>query len=386
MRSTDPLAGDVTAEAAAANVAGDMVFSVVLGALGSELDQVLIITHVALGIPLAPLARDLQVDRRELQARVDRVTAELSQAGMRGALSGIQRAGQIEHYYPIIARLGLQDWFCARPGCTNLIAQAKTGRPRKTCSGRCRSRIHRGKGLATQERIGDDLLPEHETPSAEDARLDTNAMRTLMLQLMRPINYPPPFGHWNQQNIHCRDRALLLLGFTGPTPVNVIDLHDLDIEDVKATPAEVEIRLYKKRQDRATQYFKITGDDDLRLSVAHAMTSWCRVLRHSGRTAGPLFLQLGKGGHFLKESRRLSGNAVADVIWQSLESWGIWSWSREDYRLGESRPVVEFLYEIMGDIDFPRAVSRPLDLEPDEPLGGDPCERSIDWLSLRLRE
>ena len=120
MRRSARPADDVTGDAATNNIAGDLVLNRVLATLKDELDQVLVLTHLALGIPLAPLARDLKINRQELQARVDRILTELPRhAGLSARLSGIRRAGQIEHYYPIIARLGLQNWFCACLGCPN---------------------------------------------------------------------------------------------------------------------------------------------------------------------------------------------------------------------------------------------------------------------------
>jgi hypothetical protein len=377
MRSTSPSADDMTGDAATGNVAGGVVFTTVLAALRDELDQVLVLTHLALGIPLAPLARDLQIDRHELQARVDRILTELSGAEMKDRLSGIQRAGQIEHYYPIIARLGLQNWFCARPGCTNLISQSKTGRPRNTCSGRCRSQIHREKAAASGEQNGAESQPQSDALDAREKLIpDETAVRAFILQLMRPINYPS-YG-WRQPNIHCRDRALLLLGFTCPAPVSVADLRDLDIDDVGKTSAGLEIRLYKRRQNRSAQNVTIGDSDDPRLCSAQALMSWRRVLARSGRTTGPLFIRLGTTGRFLKSDRRLSSNAVTALIWRALQPWGTETWKYKKFRLSESMPLSDFLQEVMGDADLKRAVSRfgPV---PDAPLKDDPCEvRNVD--------
>jgi hypothetical protein len=223
MKHSARQADDVTGDAATGNLAGDMVLNSVLAKLQDEFDQVLVLTHLALDIPLAPLARDLKISRQELQARVDGIRTELSRHAGLSRLSGIRRAGQIEHYYPIIARLGLQNWFCACPGCPNLIFQSKTGRPRKTCSGRCRSRLNREQGITWQDRhYGRSPRDSDALDGQDHGTEDVIATRDFILQLMRPINYPPPRTYWHRPNIHCRDRALLLLGFTCPVPVTVL--------------------------------------------------------------------------------------------------------------------------------------------------------------------
>ena len=226
-------ADDATGDAATGNLAGDLVLNSVLAVLTDELDQVLVLTHLALGIPLAPLARDLRRSQQELRARLADIRAELSQHAELSRLRSVRRAGQIEHYYPIIVRLGLQNWFCACPGCTNLIIQSKTGSPRKTCSGRCRTRLHRQQRITWNDRnYGESSRNPDMVADQNHGIEDVSATRDFILQLMRPINYPQPRTYWHQPNIHCRDRALLLLGFTCPRPVTVLDLGELDIDDV----------------------------------------------------------------------------------------------------------------------------------------------------------
>lgn len=375
MRGIGPSSDDRTGDAATGNVAGGVVLNTILTTLTDELDQVLVLMHLALDVPLAPLARDLQMERRELQARVDRIAAELEDPGLQARLHGIQRAGQIEHYYPIIARLGLQSWFCARPGCTNLISQSRTGRPRKTCSGRCRSRIRRANAV---EQHGDELRPQSATSVPGLAIPDAAAVRTFVLQVMQPITYPRPLSYWSKANIHCRDRALLLLAFTGSVPVTVEDLCNLDVGDLGRSSAAFEIRLYRKRLNRATQYLAITDSDDPRLCATQALMSWRRVLARNGRTTGPLFTHLGRTGGFLKNNHRLGVDAVSAVIWHALETWGTEEriWRNKEFEFGKSTLLSDFLQEIAGDADIKRAVSR-LGSVPDDPLPRDPCEARV---------
>lgn len=371
IRSTD----DATGNAATGNIAGGMVLNSVLTTLTDKLDQVLVLTHLALGIPLAPLARDLKMNGKDLKIRVDRIRRELSRnAGLSAQLSGIQRAGQIEHYYPIIVRLGLQNWFCAVSGCTNLVIQANTGRPRKTCSDRHRSLLNRKQGITWQDRHAGGSQQNPDVSDPGDCTTDnTIALRDFLLQLMRPINYPPRFGHWDQPNIHCRDRALFLLGFTCPAPVTAQDLHDLNIGDVGKTSDGLEVKLYKNQKSQATRYVTIPYSDDPRLCAARALLSWRRILAREGRTTGPLFIRLGPRGHLPKTSTRLSGNAITGLVWQALQSWGNLIWRHEDFKLNNSMPLSDFLKRMISDADFRKAVSM-LDSGPDTPLGSDPCE------------
>jgi hypothetical protein len=209
---------------------------------------------------------------------------------------------------------------------------------------------------------------------AEDhADEDVIAIRSFILQLMRPINYPSPRGYWHRPNIHCRDRALLLLGFTCSAPVTVLDLCDLDIGDLGKTSEGLEVKLYKKRKSQTTRYITIPASDDPRLCAAQALLSWRRVLARSGRTTGPLFIRLGSTGHLPVNSIQLSGNAVVRLIWQALQSWGSQIWRYESFTLNRSMPLSDFLKVTMADAGFREAVSK-VELGPDSPLGPDPCE------------
>jgi hypothetical protein len=105
-------------------------------------DRALLLAHVALGVSIASLERQLETSRDVIAARIDAVlTALRADAELTDKLSGIRRAGRDEHFQAMIIRLGLQDWFCAY--CTQFMIQPATGRPRKTCSDLCRHRLWR---------------------------------------------------------------------------------------------------------------------------------------------------------------------------------------------------------------------------------------------------
>jgi hypothetical protein len=133
---------DVTSEAAIGDVSGDSVLAEVFSRIHDEQDRVLLLVHVALGISLASLERQVSISREELATRIDATLAALRQdTELLDTLRGIHRAGRDEHFQAIIIRLGLQDWFCAE--CMQFMIQPATGRPRKTCSDLCRHRLWR---------------------------------------------------------------------------------------------------------------------------------------------------------------------------------------------------------------------------------------------------
>jgi hypothetical protein len=355
MRSARPT-GDVTGDAATGNVAGETVLSSVLATQDDELDQVLILAHLALGLPLAQLVHDLKADRRELEARAARILTRLCHdGGLSARLSGIRRAGKIEDYYPLIARLGLQNWFCARPGCPNPIVQPATGRPRRTCGIDCRRLLSKANGISWKDQYGERSSAGSSMPSVEgDATHDATATRDALIQLMRPVNFPRQRTDWIRPTIRCRDRALLLLGFTCPAPVTPQDLGALDIHDIGKIPEGLEIRLYK-RTSRATRYITIQASNDPELCPVQALQSWRQLLARGGRTTGPLFVRLERNGQLPHDSIRLTGRAVIRVARDAL--WREGSIHRPDSpEFGTSTLFSDFLRTLMSDTYFLKAV------------------------------
>ena len=169
---------------------------------------------------------------------MDRILPGLYQdAGLSARLGGIWQAGQIEDYYPLITRLGLENWFCAAPDCLLPIVQRKTGRSRKTCSRKCWDSSAKQAESAGKTARSEGSPAGPSVPGSEgNAIPDAAASRGALIQLMRPINFPWQRSDWSRPNIQSRDRALLLLGFTCPAPVTPSDLSDLDIHDTSKNP------------------------------------------------------------------------------------------------------------------------------------------------------
>jgi hypothetical protein len=84
-------------------------------------------------------------------------------------------------------------------------------------------------------------------------------------------------------------------------------------------------------------------------------------------------------GHMPKNSIRLSDNAVSDLVWQALWSWGSQIWEYESFTLNKSMPLSDFMKEMTADAEFREAVSK-LKLGPDSALGPDPCQPRNGWL------
>jgi hypothetical protein len=133
---------DVTSGTAIADVSGDSLLTEVLSRVPDTRDRALLLAHIALGVSLVSLERQLQASRLELAARIDAILVTLrADTDLRESLSGIHRAGRDEHFLALVTHLGLQDWFCAY--CFEFMIQPVTGRPRKTCSDKCRHLLWR---------------------------------------------------------------------------------------------------------------------------------------------------------------------------------------------------------------------------------------------------
>jgi site-specific recombinase XerD len=104
-----------------------------------------------------------------------------------------------------------------------------------------------------------------------------------------------------------RDRALLLLGFSGAFRRS--ELVALDVSDFKETPAglQVHIRRSKTDQEQYGQFIGISqGSSDCPIK---ALKAW---LTASGITRGPVFRSISKGGRV--SDRRLTDRMVAEIV------------------------------------------------------------------------
>lgn len=338
MKSGGSRALDVTGDTATGNVAGDSLIVSVLSRIEDDLERVLILAHIGLDISLTTLARELKMDRRELAAHLDRILAKLrNDEEMAAMLSDVRRAGQPEHYHALAFRLNLQDWFCSY--CERLMVQPEIGRPRNTCSARCRRLLYKAGGTGWKDqyqrrskrvsRAADSQLAETHDATAKHSKLvtlmETAEKRTLL----------------SQPDIRSRNRALLLLGFTCPIPLTPSDLADLDVNDIIQIREGVEVRLYR-RANRGIRYVVIPENADPALNPAQAVTAWRRRLVQSRRTTGPLFIQMDRDGRLPPNTVRLTSRAVTNVIDDAI----LWSKRVEAPELKPTMPLPDFLNRV----------------------------------------
>ena len=114
-----------------------------------------------------------------------------------------------------------------------------------------------------------------------------------------------------------RDRALLLIGFAGGFRRS--ELVGLDVEDIEPVRQGVILHLRRSKTDQLAQGRKI--------AIPHGRTRYCPVsalvtwLGTSGIEQGPVFRPVDRHGKISNE--RLSGDAVAEVVRESLIAAGI---------------------------------------------------------------
>ena len=326
---------DVTASTAAANVAGDSLLLAVLSRIEDELDRVVLLAHVGLDVSLPNLARDLKMERRELAVRVDRIITQLREdTQLAAAIGDVQRAGQPEHYQALAFRLNLQHWFCAQ--CMRPMVPTEIGRPRITCSPRCRRLRFQAGAMGWREQyLRKDSPP---TRNQLQTASDVTAARRKLAELMKPIELARPETFWTQADSQSRDQALLLLGFMCPIPLSISDLALLDVDDVHQNRDGLRSQLYR-RTTRGIRYVTVPPDPEPVLNPVRAMLGWRGRLVRSGRRAGPLFIRMDRDGRLPKSTVRLSSRAIANVIDQAV----YWSMRVEAPDLKPSMPLPEFL-------------------------------------------
>jgi hypothetical protein len=330
---------DFTAEAAVGNVVGESLLALVLERIEDQQDRVLVLAHIALDTPLSKLAREMKLDRRELSTRIERAIAMLgSDESLKARLGDVRRAGQYEHHEALAFRLNLQDWFCSQ--CGGLMVQRGIGRPRNTCSDRCRRLLYEAGGASWKDQYEEGTEPSRSrlALTRKNIALDTASGRGKLRTIMRPIEAGAVEGMWDKPVVQSRDRAMLLLGFSCPVPTSPSELAALDVTDVTRTSHGLEVRLFK-RSARPTQYVTVPMSENPKICPVSAMTPWRSLMLRSSRTTGPLFIRLNADGNIPPSSRRMGGKAVANVVNQPL-----WLVSKNrTAEISASMPFFEFL-------------------------------------------
>lgn len=318
MRRSVDSRDDFTGDAAVGNVSGETLLASTLKRIDDELDRVLVLAHIALDRPLAKLARELDIDCRELAARVERALGVLREDETLAArLSDVRRAGQYEHYQALAFRLNLQDWFCSN--CAGPMVQRGIGRPRNTCSPRCRSQLHEARGRSWKDQYEPGTLPmtSRMAPERANSVLNTSGGRRKLKAIMRPIEAGLIQTAWREPSLQSRDRAMLLLGFACPIPLAPPDLAALDVNDIARANNGFEVRLFK-RAVRTTQYVQVRLGEDPSFCPVRALTTWRSLMVKSGHTTGPLFVRLNRNGELSKGPQRLGSRAIAKVVNEAL--------------------------------------------------------------------
>jgi hypothetical protein len=302
---------DVTGESAVADVAGDSVLVSILSRIEEERERILILAHVGLGISLATLARDLKTDRRELAEQVNQILARLADdEELAQNLGDVRRAGRSEHYQALAFRLNLQGWFCSQ--CAQFMVKAETGRPRKTCSPRCRRLLHNAGGESWKDQYHSNPQTTRGYRHSHAQVLgNADARHGKLLALTAGLNT----GQLWRRNpdVSYRDQALLLVGFTCPLPLSSSDLSALNIDDIALTAQGLELRLYRHAR-RSTQYVTVPKDKVSALCVVTAMISWKKCLAREYHMNGPLFIWIGKSGRIPRSHVRLGSQAIVNII------------------------------------------------------------------------
>ena len=318
MRRNLDAGDDFTADTAVGNVAGESLLASVLERLEGELDRVLVLAHIALDTPIPKLARELKLEPHQLAARVEQAIDVLSKdKALKAQLGDVRRAGQYEHYGALAFRLNLQDWFCSQ--CAGLMVQRGIGRPRNTCSDRCRRLLFQANGVSWKDQYEPGALPTR-SPLAQgraNVAVDTASGREKLRALMGPIEAGLVEGLWNEPSVQSRDRAMMLLGFSCPIQITPSDLAALDVTDVRRTAHGLEVRLFK-RAARATHFVIVPMSKDPKLCPVNAMAPWRSLMVRSGQTVGPLFVRPNNNGNIPLHPRRLGGTTIAKVVNQAL--------------------------------------------------------------------
>jgi hypothetical protein len=261
-----------------------------------------------------------------------------SAESLKARLGDVRRAGQYEHHEALAFRLSLQDWFCSQ--CRGLMVQRGIGRPRNTCSDRCRRLLYEAGGASWKDQHEEGTAPSRSrlAITRKNIALDTASGREKLRTIIRPLEAGAVEGMWDKPVVQSRDRAMVLLGFSCPVQTSPSELAALDVTDVTRTSHGLEVRLFK-RSARPTQYVTVPMSEDPKICPVSAMTPWRSLMLRNSRTTGPLFIRLNSGENIPPSSRRMGGKAVANVVNQAL-----WLVSRNrTAEISASMPFFEFL-------------------------------------------
>lgn len=352
MRYSPGRASDKTGDSAVGDVAGESLFVEVFSRIEDEQDRVLLLAHIGLDISLRNLARAMGTTRGELEERVASIIAKLREdKELVETLGDIHRAGANDRYQAMVLRLGLEDWFCSY--CGEFMLQSELGVKRKTCSDRCRYRLYKARGIGwknQRQSLSSDISTPR-SPSIHPTSVES-IHREKLVTLLRPIeagerrtaSRGPSNTFWWQPDTKCRDRAMLLLGFSCPVPLSPSHLARLNIDDVSQHAVGLEVRLFK---GNGTRYVIVPAGADSKLCPVAALSAWRTRLVRTGRTTGPLFIRMDSRGNLparqVYSDTGLSGQNITQVIINAA-SYGWPSSSYED--LKPSKLLSRFLNEI----------------------------------------
>jgi hypothetical protein len=340
---------DQTGEAATGDMASDSLFKEVLVRVGDEADRVLLLAHIGLEISIRNLSRALDVSADEVAARIAGTVETLREdQELAAKLQDIRRAGRNENYQALTFALGLQDWFCSE--CGQFMVPSEVGAMRKTCSGRCRTRLYRAGGVGwkdehhaqrakSPQRVRDGLS-SFAPPSGEFLR----ALIAPMSVDLRPkyIQVSAPRTFWWQPDTRLRDRAIVLLGFAGPVVLTPADIVDLDVNDIVRTSQGMELRL-RARDPRPTQYRTIPTRSEPDVCPVVALAAWRSRLARAGQASGPLFVRMDEFGRLPSEPSRLHARSAAKIF----TNVGVHAIKGMDFpRAAPSSPLPAFLDQI----------------------------------------
>jgi hypothetical protein len=354
MRHSPGHASDRTGDSAVGEVAGESLLVEVFSRIEDERDRVLLLAHIGLDISLRNLARVMGTTRIDLEERVANIVAKLREdAELLDMLGDIHRAGANDRYQAMVFRLGLEDWFCSY--CGQFMLQSELGVKRKTCSDRCRYKLYKARGIGWKNQR-ETLSPKISmTGSASVPRTSTESInREKLATLLRPIeagerrtaSRGSSNTFWWKPDTKCRDRAMLLLGFTCPVPLSPSDLARLNIDDVSQHPVGLEVRLFK---GYGTRYVIVPAGADSKLCPVTALSAWRTRLVRTGRTTGRLFIRMDSEGNLPARNAYpdlgLSGQNITQVIINTASH----GWPKVSHEgLKPSKLLSDFLDEISG--------------------------------------
>lgn len=107
--------------------------------------------------------------------------------------------------------------------------------------------------------------------------------------------------------IGLRDKALLLLGFSGAFRRS--ELVALTVNDIERTPEGIKVTIRKSKTDQEGMGQVIAIPNGTRFRIVDTLMAW---LSTANITSGPLFRGVKKGGHLQKTA--LSDRAISDIV------------------------------------------------------------------------